>query len=178
MVTTYFSMIKNYYLFECNFFYGDSCSSRFVVKNFKSIDLVWSELLLVLVVFVRFTKRMTTKMKLFQFTQMLCYSMGFFPSHSNSRHAFRWKLFLYLLPPILFFISSVLFLLTFADSMQDYVVSVSMITSTFICIVDTPMMIFNMAKILEVIEKFEELIETSEHGKERRNYKKKWLKYK
>lgn len=92
--------------------------------------------------------------------------MGFFPSHQGpNRLQVQLKILLYLLPPISYFISSVVFLLTTANSIQDYTLSILMTTSIFTCVSYIVVMISNMPQILEVIEKFEKTIENSECNK-------------
>lgn len=106
---------------------------------------------------------MTVKFKLFQCIQKFCHTMGIFPSQPNSKRSFRWKTLLYLLPPIIFLVPLVIFLLTIADSMQEYGLSVFMITSVCVSISNILGTIWCMPNILEVIEKFEQIIEKSKY---------------
>lgn len=101
------------------------------------------------------------KMKLFQFIQKLCHTMGFLTSEANPRRVFRLKTVLYLSPSILVFIPLMTFLLTAANSIQEYELSILMITSELDCLTGISVMICNMQHILEVIGKFEKIIEKS-----------------
>lgn len=112
------------------------------------------------------SKRSLMALKLFQCTQRLCDVMGFLPSHQNPTHLHvQWKILLYLLPPISYFISSVIFLLTIANSIQDITLSILMSTSILTCVSYIAVMIWNMPGILKVIETFEKTIEKSECNK-------------
>lgn len=106
---------------------------------------------------------MTVKLKLFQCIQKFCKTMGFFPSQLNPRRAFRLKTLLYILPPIFFFVSTLIFLLTNADSIQEYDMAVFTLTSLIASIINILVMIWNMPKILILIGKFEEIIEQSKY---------------
>lgn len=99
--------------------------------------------------------------KLFQCIQKFCDTMGFLPSQPNPTRTFRSKTALYVLPPILLFVSTVIFLLTDADSIQESELAVFTLTSVMSSIINIMVMIWNMPSILYVIEKFEEIIEKS-----------------
>lgn len=101
------------------------------------------------------------RLKLFQYIQRLCQSMGFLTSQPNPRRIFHSKILLYLLPSIVFLIPSLMFLVNVADTMQEYELSILVITSVILCITCILAMISNMQKILNVIGKFEEIIEKS-----------------
>lgn len=101
------------------------------------------------------------KLKLFQYIQKLCHTMGFLTLQPNPSRSFQLKILLHLLPPILCLVPSVMFLLTEANSMQDYELSIFVISSIFECVACISVMIWNVPHILEVIEKFEEIIEKS-----------------
>lgn len=74
------------------------------VENFKAINLFSLKLTIIIV------KAASMKLKSFQCIQTFCHTMGFFPSQPNPERTFRLRTALYLLPPILFLVSSVIFL--------------------------------------------------------------------
>lgn len=114
-------------------------------------------------IFVSFAsmKSMKSGMKLFQCIRQFCHTMGFLPSQSNPARTFRLKTLLYVVPPILFFVSTIMFLLTEADSIQEIELAIFTLTSVMASINNIMVVIWNMPSILKMIEKFEEIIERS-----------------
>lgn len=102
-------------------------------------------------------------MKLFQSVQNFCRTMGFFPSKSRPNCLrVRWTTLLYIIPPILFMVSSVTFLRTKANSLPEYEELIFIISSVISTLWNFGVLILNMPKVLRVIGKFEESIEKSE----------------
>lgn len=101
-------------------------------------------------------------MKFFQSFQKSCQIMGILPSEQNPRCSFNLITLLISSPAILFFISSMAFLLFKAQSIQEYRDSFFATTSSFASLVNFTIIIWKMPNYLKLIKKFEGFVQKSE----------------
>lgn len=100
-------------------------------------------------------------MKLFQCVEKSCQMMGISLSYQNLTFKFTLKTIFLLMSTILFFCSSIGFLLFKGNSAEEYEISLFFTGSAFSCIGNFAIIVGKMSKILQIIQRFEDIVEKS-----------------
>lgn len=118
-------------------------------------------------------------MELFEFLREFYQKMGFISSRPAHRiYAFNWKTLLLLLAPTYFCISTFLFMLFQANSLQDHTKFMDLsywTASSFQSVLIFVITILKMPNIIKVIKKFEEIIQKSEWNRKMNRFSVFWL---